>query len=193
MPRPNTSVATHIRLLNSLNSLYRLILCSSVAGVGRLRGHIPLLLADTRMHSYTWEITFAQQFVQFCSSQGAFDKDDDLIELEGIEEFVEFPVLLCFAKLDIVLLQTVQCEFCLVVDINLQRILHELLAYGANVLSQCSTEHHDLLLSRGSAENILNVASHIWMPNSALELVIFYLDIYRFDPTFCHTRPAQRP
>ena len=39
-----------------------------------------------------------------------------LVELEGIEELVQLPVLLGFLKLDVVLLETVQGELGLVID-----------------------------------------------------------------------------
>ena len=71
------------------------------------------------MHRNTWEIAFPKQFVQFCSSQSALDKDDDLVELEGIQQLVEFPILLCLAELDVVLLKAVESELRLVIDIDL--------------------------------------------------------------------------
>ncbi len=79
----------------------------------------PLFLADTRMNRNTWEVAFAKQFVQLRSSQSALDEDDDLIEFECIQQFVELPVLLCLAELDIILLKAVESEFGLVINVDL--------------------------------------------------------------------------
>ena len=40
-------------------------------------------------------------------------------------------------------------------------VLHELLADRSDVLRESSAEHHNLLLVGSSAENFLNIASHI--------------------------------
>lgn len=45
-----------------------------------------------------------------------------MVELEGIEQLVELPVLTNFLKLNIVLLQTVQRELGLVVDEYFERL-----------------------------------------------------------------------
>jgi hypothetical protein len=39
--------------------------------------------------------------------------------------------------------------------------LHELLARRANLLSEGSREHHDLLVVRGGLEDLLNVTAHV--------------------------------
>ena len=70
------------------------------------------------MHRNTWEIAFAKQFVQLRSSQSAFHKDDDLVEFERIEQFVELPVFLCLAQLDVVLLKAVESKLGLVINID---------------------------------------------------------------------------
>ena len=54
-----------------------------------------------------------------------------------------------------------QGELGLVIDIDLERILHELLANGSDLLRECGTEHHDLLLGGGSAEDLLDVTAHV--------------------------------
>lgn len=40
-------------------------------------------------------------------------------------------------------------------------VLHELFAGGANLLGERGREHHDLLLVRSGAENVLDVAAHV--------------------------------
>ena len=96
--------------------------------------------ADTR------EVARDQELVQFDRSCDGLDEDDDLgkdasasaaylatrgtylVELEGIKELVELPVLPDFLQLDVVLLETVQGEHRLVVyeDLEgLQPSIHE--------------------------------------------------------------------
>ena len=84
-----------------------------------------------------------------------------LVELQDIKKLEELAVLLVVLQLDVVLLEAVEGELGLVVDVHLHRILHELLAHGSDVLGQGGREHHDLLLVRGRAENLLNVATHV--------------------------------
>ena len=69
-----------------------------------------------------------------------------MVEFEGVEEVVEFAVLLGFGEADKVLLQAVQGQLGLVVDVNLKGLsrsvieprrtyrLHEFLADGTNLL-----------------------------------------------------------
>lgn len=41
-------------------------------------------------------------------------------------------------------------------------VLHELLAGRSDVLSEGSTEHHDLLVVRSRTEDILDISSHLF-------------------------------
>ncbi len=122
---------------------------------------LPLFLADTRVHSNRGEVAFTQQLVEFGCTESTLDEDDDLIEFEAVEEVVEFTVLLGLVELDAVLLKTVESKLGLVVDIDLERVSHELLADGSNSLRECGAKHHHLLLSRGLSEDLLDVASHV--------------------------------
>jgi hypothetical protein len=44
---------------------------------------------------------------------------------------------------------------------RLSYVLHKLLAHGSNFLAQGGTEHHNLLVVRGSSEDVLDVFTHI--------------------------------
>jgi len=122
---------------------------------------LPLLLADTGVYSNTGKVTFAQQLVQFVGTQGTLDEDNDLVELQIVEEVVQLAVLLGLTELNVVLLKTVEGKLSVIVDVNFQRIPHELLADRSDLLRESSTEHHDLLVGGGGAEDLLNVAAHI--------------------------------
>ena len=41
-------------------------------------------------------------------------------------------------------------------------VVHELLAHRADLLAQCGTEHHHLLLVRRHLEDFLHVIPHVW-------------------------------
>lgn len=113
------------------------------------------------MHGDTGEVALAQQLVQLIRTEGALDEDDDLVELEVIQKLVQLSVLLRLAQLDVVLLQTVQRELGVIVDVDLERVAHELLADRSDILRQGGAEHHDLLVGRGGAEDLLNIAAHV--------------------------------
>lgn len=123
--------------------------------------NVPLLLADTRVHSRSREVALNQQLCELVRTHGALDEDDDLIVRQGVEEIVELPVFLLLAALDIVLLQSVQGKLGLVVDIDLQRTLHEFLADRTGGLRKSCRKHHDLLLRRCCAEDLLHIAAHV--------------------------------
>ncbi len=50
-------------------------------------------------------------------------------------------------------------------------VLHELLASGANLLGEGSREHHDLLVVRGGAEDVLNIPAHVDLLEDLVTLV----------------------
>jgi hypothetical protein len=66
------------------------------------------------------EVALAEETVEFAGSTNRSDKNNDLVEFEGIEEVVEFAVLLGFGEPDKVLLEAVQSQLGLVVDVNLE-------------------------------------------------------------------------
>ena len=123
--------------------------------------YIPFFLLDARVNCGTGEVALAQKVVKLLASLGGANEDDDLVELQLIEEVVELPVLLTLVKLHVILLQTVKGQLLLVVDVDLERVLHELLAGLANLLCQCGGEHHNLLVGRCSAEDRLYVIAHV--------------------------------
>lgn len=135
----------------------------SFGSTSRLDLNLPLLLAYPGVHSNGWEVALAQKTVQLGSTESALDEDDDLIVGQGVEEVVELSVLLLLAALDVVLLQTVQGKLGLVVDVDFERTLHEFLADRTGGLRQGGRKHHDLLLRRRCAEDLLDIAAHVWI------------------------------
>lgn len=49
---------------------------------------IPFFLGKTTVDCDAGEIAFTQQSVEFRSSTDALDKDDDLVEFQGIEQII---------------------------------------------------------------------------------------------------------
>ena len=88
----------------------------------RGRGGLPFFLRETSVDGDGWEIAFTQQSVQFGCSTDTLDKDDDLVEFQGVEQVVEFTILLSFLETDVILLQPMKSQFGLIVDINLKRL-----------------------------------------------------------------------
>ena len=113
------------------------------------------------MDSDTGKVALAQELVKFGSTKSTLDENDDLVEFEVVQQLIELTILLAFTELDVVLLKTVKGKLGLVIDVNLQRVLHKLLADLASVLRKCGTEHHNLLLSGSGTENLLHVATHV--------------------------------
>lgn len=97
---------------------------------------LPLFLGNAAMNRNTWEIAFVQKPIKLSGSDSALDENDDLVELKLVQEFVKLSILLLFLKLDVILLETVESELGFIIDINLKRRLHKLLANGANLLGK---------------------------------------------------------
>jgi len=56
------------------------------------------------MNGNAREVAFLKELVEFVRATGALDEDDDLVELELIEQFVQLAILLVLVQLDVVLL-----------------------------------------------------------------------------------------
>lgn len=161
-----------------------------------VRAVIPLLLADAGVNSDTGEVAFAEKLVEFVGTEGALNEDDDLVELQAVEKLVELSVLLRLVQLDIVLLKTVEGQLGVIVHVDLKRVSHELLANRSDLLRQGSAEHHDLLVSWGGAENLLDVGSHIWTSEISvhiLEIIWCRCSTHQLGPTSCRTHREQKP
>ena len=120
-----------------------------------------LLLADTGVHGNRGEVALAEELVELGATEGGLDEDDDLVVLQLIKKVVEFAVLLSLSKLDVVLLETVEGKFRLLLLDVLARVAHEFPADRKNFLRKSGGEHHDLLLSGGDTEDFLHVTANV--------------------------------
>lgn len=120
-----------------------------------------LLLADTGVDGNRREVALAEELIQLGSAQGAFDEDDNLVELEVVQELVQLTVLLPLFKGKIVLLQAVERQLGILIDVVLGGVLHELPANGLDLVGQSGRKHHHLLLLRSSTEDLLHVTAHV--------------------------------
>lgn len=107
------------------------------------------------------KVTLSEELVKLSGTNSATDENNDLVELEFIQKLVELAILLLFFQLDVELLKTVESELSVLIDVVLGRVLHELSANRFHLLGQGGREHHNLLLGRCSAENILHIRAHI--------------------------------
>lgn len=149
-------------------------------------------MADTGVHRDTGEVALAQQLVQLVGTESALDEDDHLVELQVVQQLVELAVLLGLGELDVVLLQTVEGELGVIVNVNLERVPHELLADGTDLLGESSAEHHNLLVGGGGTENLLHVTAHVYEGVSK-SLVSGRVNTHQSDPASCHTRRERKP
>lgn len=123
--------------------------------------NLPLVLRHLRVHSDGREAAFAQQTIKLVRTECVLDENDDLIVVQGVEQIIETSVLLILGKLDVVLLETMQSELSLVIDVDLKRVLHELLADGFGLVGQGCRKHHDLLLCWSGTEDLLDITAHV--------------------------------
>lgn len=88
------------------------------------------------MNGHRRERTLDEEAIQSVSPGGRLDKDDYLVELKCVKQVYQLSVLLIFLHLAEKLLQTVKRQSCLIVNRDLERLLHELLARQSNLLVQ---------------------------------------------------------
>jgi hypothetical protein len=55
----------------------------------------------------------------------------------------------------------VKGELSVVIDVNLERVAHELLANGTDLLGEGGAEHHNLLVGGGGTEDLLDITAHV--------------------------------
>jgi hypothetical protein len=120
-----------------------------------------LLLREAAMDGDRREVVLAEHLVEGHCALNGVNEDDDLVELQSVQEVGELHDLLLLVKLDVVLLETVEGEFALVVDEDLERVAHELAADVLDVVGHGGREHHHLLLGGCGLEDLLDVGSHI--------------------------------
>lgn len=158
------------------------VCCNHDALVKVLEGLVTgdaLLLGHSRVDADAGEAAFTQKLIQFVGTGDRSDKDDNLIEFEGIEKVRELAILFFFLEFDVVLLETVQGQLCLIVNVNLQwlhthkkgngiwkvwgtgYILHKLATDWPDFLAEGCRKHHDLLVVRCLLKDVLDVATHV--------------------------------
>lgn len=119
-------------------------------------------LADTRVHSDGREVALAEELVELSAAKSRLDEDDDLVVLQLVKKVIELAVLLSLSEFDVVLLKTVKGELGLLLLDVLAGVPHELPADREDFRRQGGGEHHHLLLSGSCAEDLLNIAAHVW-------------------------------
>lgn len=107
------------------------------------------------------EVAFIEEVVELPTSVDVLDEDNYLVELKHVQDLVEFLVLLVLLEVEVVLVEAGKDEFVLIINQNLEGLVHELPADFSDFLRQSGREHHHLLLDRGGLEDLLDVGSHI--------------------------------
>lgn len=152
--------------------MYLLILADSQQLLTTTEGFVslPFFLGHVGVDSNGWEVALAQEAIEFTGTERVLDENDDLVVAQFIEQIVEAAILLFLSELDVILLQSVQSKFRLVVDIDFEWVLHELLAHRLSLVGQCGRKHHDLLLGWRGSEDLLHIATHIYQHVSGVSL-----------------------
>ena len=132
------------------------------------------------------EIALIQQFVHFIGTSNGLDKDADLVELQGIQQVNELPVLFILLQLDVVLAQTVQRQlrgffmnFLHTSLTSLERVAENIItcfSWGVALKISCTS----LRMSRGSS-----ILSH----SSRMKHLTFFRESV-FSLTKAQTRPG---
>ena len=84
-----------------------------------------------------------------------------MVELQGVQELHQLPVLLCLSQTHVVLLQTMKSQLCVVINEDFDLVLHELATDRADFLVHGSGEHHYLLFTRSQLEDGLYICTHV--------------------------------
>lgn len=76
------------------------------------------------MNAYGWKAIIHQYLVEVNRSVDALDENDHLIEMQGVKQISELPILLLLLQLGVELLQTMQVEFSLIVNKDFEWLYH---------------------------------------------------------------------
>jgi len=120
-----------------------------------------LLLGEVTVHSLGRQGLLVKDLSQLDGVRYGLNENDDLVKVEGVDEVGQLGVLLVLFELHVVLLETVESEFALVLNEDFRRVAHELLAGVLDVSGEGGGEHHDLLVVGSLLENVLDVSSHV--------------------------------
>ena len=83
---------------------------------------VPFLLFHSSVDTDGREVAIHKEFVQLGSPFYARNKNDALVELKSIKQIHQLSGFLGLLQLHIILLQTVQCEFAAIVDVDFERL-----------------------------------------------------------------------
>ena len=109
-----------------------------------------------------WDGVLVENLVEFDGVVDVAHENDDLVELQLVDQIHELGNLVAFFKAHVVLAETVECQFALLLNEDLGRVAHELAASLLDLVREGRSEHHDLLAVRSSLENLLDIAAHVY-------------------------------
>lgn len=72
------------------------------------------------MEAGAGKVAFSEELVEGGGARDGAHEDDELVELEGVDEVDQFPVLLVFRQPNVVLLEPVEGELGSLVDVDLE-------------------------------------------------------------------------
>ena len=89
---------------------------------------LPFFLRDVTVDGFAWDGVLHEHFGKLDGVLDRFNKYDDLVELQVVNQVHQFGNLFTLVKLHVVLAETVQGQFAFVLNQDLGLIAHELAA-----------------------------------------------------------------
>mmetsp|Transcript_19052 Transcript_19052/g.26276 ORF Transcript_19052/g.26276 Transcript_19052/m.26276 type:complete len:210 (+) Transcript_19052:672-1301(+) len=119
------------------------------------------------------------------------------MEVDGIENIQQLPCLDLLLQTHIILQQTMQREFTLLIDINLQRVVHKLFCEVTHLLRHCRREHHHLFRLWSLHKNRLHIRTHRKILQTPIKLIqhkiLHMIQIHHFQPRRERQGPSRSP
>lgn len=112
----------------------------------------------------------SEKFGQFFGAVDPIDEDDHLVEGESVEQVRQFLEFFILVDVDVELRQAVKDELALI-DEDVHLVRQELLAVLLHLLRHRRAEHHHLLVVRSLDEDVLNIRTHLGIPEHLVALV----------------------
>ena len=125
--------------------------------------YLPFFESHLGVDSLGGDSVFVEDLVELYCIVDVADEDNHLVELKLVNQVHQLGDLVTLFKADIVLAEAVKCELALVLDKDLCRVAHELAAGQLDLSRESGCEHHHLLSMGCLLENLLDVATHIYI------------------------------
>lgn len=119
----------------------------------------PFVLRQASVDSETIILTISQNFLQLICPASVFYKYHQLVKPKIFDKFKHFSVPLAVCKVNIILLQPVQCQITILVNDAFDFVSEELTACVFDWVRHSGRKHHRLFIQIAFDKNTLNVVA----------------------------------